>query len=294
MDKTQHQTDSALRVPPRLWTIGCVSYLNAKPLIQGIDAMPGLQVRFDVPSSLIVELESGRVDIALCPVIDYYRSPTQLDIVPAGGIGCFGPTLTVRLYSRVPLSTIKRVHVDSDSHTSVVLLRVILAQMYSIHPELITSPMPGSLAANTPTSPIPESMLLIGDKIVSDSPPETTYPHQMDLGEAWMQMTGLPFVFAVWMARRGVDLDGLPDTLNRQRLINSQRIDQLVEQFAHTHRWPADLAYKYLTQHIKYDVGQPQFDAIERFATAAHALGLIDHVRPLHVRSLKTPTRQKP
>ncbi|MCC7146072.1 MAG: hypothetical protein IT443_06465, partial [Phycisphaeraceae bacterium] len=146
MDQSiQHAPAAA---PPQTLRVGCVSFLNSKPLIDSFEKVSpadrDVQVRYDVPSRLLDDLENSQVDIALCPVIDYFRSCLDLLIVPVGGIACRGPTLTVRLYSRIPLPKIQRVWVDTDSHTSVALLRVLLDQLYHLHPQLIPYPAPGS------------------------------------------------------------------------------------------------------------------------------------------------------
>src|SRR5947209_20212393 len=82
--------------------IGSVSYLNAKPLIHGLENHDDVSLILDVPSKLLPGLRDQRFDIALLPVIDYQRLD-HLNIVPSGGIGCDGPTLTVRIFSRVPI-----------------------------------------------------------------------------------------------------------------------------------------------------------------------------------------------
>jgi chorismate dehydratase len=299
--------------------IGCVSFLNSKPLIEGLDGRDGLQVRFDVPSRLLADLEAGEVDAALCPVIDYQRSRVPLKIVPAGGIGCAGTTLTVRLYSRVPLAQITRVHADTDSHTSVALLRVLLAEMYGLRPRVVgyrAPQVPGAIAnfqlpianlrdrntdhprqsnaaapsanwqseiGNWQSSATrwPQAMLLIGDKVVTDSPPAVRYPHQLDLGHAWHELTGLPFVFAIWMARAETDLGDLPAVLRETRRCNARRIDALVARHAAAHGWPADLARQYLGHWLQYDIRRPQIQAMETFFAKAHRLGLIPKLRPL-------------
>lgn len=264
--------------------IGCVSYLNAKPLIDGLEPRGNPRVRFDVPSRLLEDLESGDVDIALCPVIDYYRSRVPLQIVPVGGIGCKGPTLTVRLYSRVPIAQISRVHTDTDSHTSVALLRVILHQRYGLHPEFVDYNAREHVAGNRIVHQ-PQTMMLIGDKVVTDSPPAVTYPHQIDLGEAWHEMTGMPFVFAVWMCRRGEELGDLPHLLERCRLDNSARIAEIVDRYATSHHWPKDLALEYLGRLLRYEIGKDELDAIRHFAAAAGQLGIIDATQPLNIRA---------
>ncbi|MCE9590773.1 MAG: menaquinone biosynthesis protein [Planctomycetes bacterium] len=273
----QTQTRRTLR------RVGCVSYLNAKPLIDGLEPTGDPRVRFDVPSRLLEDLESGDVDIALCPVIDFFRSRVPLEIVPVGGIGCNGPTLTVRLYSRTPIEQITAVHADTDSHTSVALLKVILDQQHNIRPTFIDYNARENVAGNRIVHQ-PSAMMLIGDKVVTDSPPAVTYPHQIDLGEAWHRLTGMPFVFAVWMCRRGADLGDLPALLDRRRIDNARRIAEIVDRYAPSHRWPRDLALEYLGRLLRYEVGRPELAAVERFASLAGRLGIIDSSQPLHIR----------
>ena len=94
-------------------TIGAVSYLNARPLIDGLERVDGVQVRTEVPSRLLSLLEDGASCAALCPIIDYQRSSRQLRILPVGAIGSDGPTMTVRVFSRIPLRDVDLIHVDS-------------------------------------------------------------------------------------------------------------------------------------------------------------------------------------
>lgn len=262
--------------------IGCVSYLNAKPLIEGFEDGDDPRVRFDVPARLLHDLEAGEVDIALCPVIDYHRAQQPLMIVPVGGIGSEGATLTVRLFSRVPIGRVAAVHADSDSHTSVALMQVLLEAMHGLRPRVIEYHAREQVAEHKLTDP-PETVLLIGDKVVTDSPLAVTYPHQLDLGEAWHELTGLPFVFAVWMARRDADLGDVPAQLERQRLANAERVDAIARRYAPAHGWPEELAREYLGRILRYAVGERELEAIERFGAMAHRRGLIAEQRPLHV-----------
>lgn len=288
----------AITCPQAARRVGCVSYLNARPLIDGLDRTGGededtdrgegadegaaaLTVRYAVPAQLLGDLEAGAVDIALCPVIDYHRARMPLTIVPAGGIGCAGATLTVRLFSRVPIERVRRVHVDIESHTSVALLRVLLAERFHRHPELLAYD-----AHEREAEGAPETMLLIGDKVVTDAPADSDYPHQLDLGEAWQAMTGLPFVFAVWMAARDTDLGDLPGLLDRQRRRNADRIDRIVQEHAPRHHWPRDLARHYLGAVLRFAIGAPELEAIERFSALAARHGMIETARPLVVHPL--------
>src|SRR5436305_132657 len=116
--------------------VGSVSFLNAKPLIYGLEESPRVELFLDVPAKLLDGLKERRFDVALLPVIDYQRME-GLRVLTAGGIGCDGPTLTVRIFSPVPIERIRMLACDTDSHTSVALARVILAESYGIRPEFV-------------------------------------------------------------------------------------------------------------------------------------------------------------
>jgi len=247
--------------------IGSVSYLNAKPLIYGLEDQDDLSLILDVPSKLLPGLREKRFDIALLPVIDYQRFDNLL-IVPSGGIGCDGPTLTVRIFSRVPIERIKTLACDTDSHTSVALARIVLAEEYGIHPRLI------DLLRDEPQSSPAEARLLIGDKVVCEEPPG--FEHQLDLGSAWKQLTGLPFVFAVWTARDGIDLRDLPHRLERAKHGGLAHVREIVLQYALPRGWPAGIAQQYLTSYLKFDVTPLHLQAIEKFHHLAHEHKIIE------------------
>jgi chorismate dehydratase len=126
----------------------------------------------------------------------------------------------------------------------------------------------------------PETLLLIGDKVVNDSPPAVRYPHQLDLGEAWKQLAGLPFVYAMWACRAdrvdSPEIHLAAQLLDRQRRHNQMRIDWIVSKHAPEHRWPRDLAGKYLGTYLRFEVGPREREGAERFIAEANALGLID------------------
>ncbi|MBI1371950.1 MAG: hypothetical protein GC159_04205 [Phycisphaera sp.] len=262
-------------------TVGCVSFLNAKPLVDGLDDRDDLSIVYDVPSRLLSYLLAGDVDVALCPVIDFQCSPQPLRIVPVGGIGCDGETHTVRLFSRVPFKQIQRVRIDADSHTSIVLMHVVLADLYGVRVQTVapSEPLDGEV----------DAMLLIGDKVVTAAPSDADYPHQLDLGESWKRCTGMPFVFATWMTRVDTDLGTLPGVLDAQRRANASRIDQIVARNAGGLGWPGDLAQRYLGELLKYEVGDRELKAIERFWNRAYTLGCIDDCRTMDVYPLDQP-----
>lgn len=279
MDTARHSTAQATRDKKAL-RIGCVSYLNAKPLIHGIDDQPDSPVRFDVPSGLLDDLESGSVDIALCPVIDFHRSRVPLKVVPAGCIGCDGPTMTVRLFSQIPLDEVDEIHADMDSHTSIALLRVTMQHRLGRQPTIIAYNAREQVAENRVVKN-PRTVLLIGDKVVTAAPDESEYPFTIDLGEAWKQMTGLPFVFAIWMARDDATLGDLPQRLAAVRVANLENLGTLIDHYAPKHGWPSDLAHRYLGQCLKFGVGEREIQAMETFGQLAAEHGVIDKARPL-------------
>jgi chorismate dehydratase len=249
----------------RVLRVGSVSFLNAKPLIYGLDGERELQLKLDVPSRLLGGLLEDRFDVALLPVIDYQRMP-DLRLLTSGGIGCDGPTLTVRIFSPVPVEQIRTLACDTDSHTSVALARVVLSKIYGIHPELVDLTA-GVVEGDT-------ALLLIGDKVVCEEP--QGLPHQLDLGEAWKRLTGLPFVFAAWIARGGVDLGDLPARLEQAKRDGLARLDDIIARHAVPRGWPADVAHRYLAEHLKFDVGADQLRAIRLFHRYATEVGFLD------------------
>ena len=251
--------------------VGSVSFLNAKPLIYGIEHDPAVELSLEVPSALLEGMRAGRYDVALLPIIDYQRME-GLRLLTVGGIGCDGPTLTVRIFSRVPVPRVRALACDTDSHTSVALARVLFAETFGHVPEFLPLTAAGAKSA--------EARLLIGDKVVADEP--VGCPHQLDLGEAWKRLTGLPFVFAAWMARGGVDRGALPARLARAKSDGLANVERIIAREAPPRAWPLDTARRYLTEYLQFDLGPRQLEAIERF----HALAFKHGALPAPPRQL--------
>jgi chorismate dehydratase len=249
----------------RVLRVGSVSFLNAKPLIYGLDAADNVDLSLAVPSRLLDGLREGRLDVALLPVIDYQRMD-GLCVVPSGGIGCDGETLTVRIFSKCPVTEIKTLACDTDSHTSVALARILFAERYGTAPRFVD----WTREEEQPC----DAKLLIGDKVVCEEP--LGFEHQIDLGSAWKELTGLPFVFAVWTARRGIDLGDLPRQLEDAKRGGLAHVSEIVKRHAVGRGWPAGLALQYLTVYLKFDVGARQLEAIARFHELAGKHGLVE------------------
>jgi chorismate dehydratase len=255
---------------PQVLRIASVSYLNARPLIYGLDRASDRKLLLEVPAKLIDLLRDDKADVALLPVIDYQRLD-GLCVVPSGGIGSDGETLTVRIFSRTPIRQIQTLACDVESHTSVALAKIVLAEQFGIRPEFV------ELSKTSRESQA--ARLLIGDKVVCEEP--AGFEHQLDLGAAWKKLTGLPFVFATWMARVGVDLHDLPAQLQRAKEQGLEHVDELIEQYARPRGWPAALARQYLTRNLQYDVGEVQLRAIRLFHELAKKHAIIHELKPL-------------
>ena len=179
--------------------MAAVNYLNTKPLIHDLEELaPDADLTLEVPSRLADQLHCGQLDVALIPVIEYFRH-SGYRIVPNIAIASNGPVLSVTLFSRVPWPAIRRVALDEGSRTSAALTQILLRQRHGIRPELV--PLPLDREAEEVAA---DAVLLIGDRAMRACLPG--FSHAFDLGQEWHDWVGLPFVYAVWAVRPGVDL----------------------------------------------------------------------------------------
>lgn len=261
--------------------LGAVSYLNTLPLIDGLDRIPEVTLVTDVPANLCDRLVGGETDLSLCSVIDQQVSERPLELVPVGQIGCDGETRTVALFSRVPLEEIEEVACDIESHTSVALVQVLLAERTGRRP--VVTPFPG------PSAETPDSVLLIGDKVAGLAPPASTHPHRVDLGLAWKELTGLPFVFAAWFRLADAEGDArvraerLAVLADHARRRHRSLIPTIARREAAAHGWRIPEAVHYLGTLLRYDCTPRSLEAITRFHDLVERHGIVEHRRPLLV-----------
>lgn len=268
--------------------LGIVEYLNTIPLIEGLAGTRGVELVRAVPSRIIDLLLGRSVDLGLISLIDTARAPQPVSILPVGMIGCDGPTLTVRLFSGVPIEKISCVHADTDSHTSVALAKILLRRLHGLTPDFVDYDARERVSGRNRDETVgdlwPETVLLIGDKVVSDGPSAVRYPYQLDLGKAWHEMTGLPFVYAVWAC--AADRAGEPAIraaaalLDRTRRRNTMRLDHLVATHASGHHWPDDLARDYIGRLLRFDFDDRACEAARTFLRMAEETGLTPHRDP--------------
>jgi chorismate dehydratase len=261
--------------------IAYVRYLNTAPLVEGMASDPSVTLIPAVPSRIAGLVRQGEADVGLASVVD---AGEGLTVLPMGMIGCDGPTLTVRVFSSVPVREIRELHADTDSHTSVVLAQVVLGMM-GVGPVRIRdfdarerAPIDESRASGPIEGAWPEAVLLIGDKVVCDAPPSDRYPHQMDLGEEWKRLTGLPFVYATWVCREGEERSPAVSRarmlLDRQRRRNAMRLGWIAGTRSAGTRWAPALAERYLGESLRYDLGERARDGLARFVHEASVLGV--------------------
>jgi chorismate dehydratase len=257
----QTMTQDSLR---RRWRIGVVSYLNAKPLVAGLDGV--VELVFDVPANLPALLDSGVVDAALVPVVDLLHEDRSWRVLSDACIGCDGETLTVRVFSRVSPGDVSRLHVDGDSHTSVMLAKIIWREVYGRPLEVV--PFTGRETVSEC-----EAILLIGDKVVQNTLIE--YEIETDLGSAWKSLTSLPFVFAVWATPRGDDMSQLAGWLSDARDRGMHSAEMIAADFAPGLGWPVALAKRYLTSRLSFTLSGRHKQGMSRFLELARTYDLV-------------------
>ncbi len=252
----------------RRWRLGAVSFLNAKPLVAGLDTDPHIDLVCDVPARLPAMLDNRTVDAALVPVIDLVQEHRRWQILSDACIGCDGETLTVRVFSRIPPEKIRTLHVDGDSHTSVALARIIWREVYDT--TLTVIPFQG-----TETVSECEAVLLIGDKVVNNT--LLDYEIETDLGSAWKSLTSLPFVFACWAGQRDRDMDvtALAARLSQARDAGVATARLIAADFGPGLGWPVTLAERYLTARLKFTLGQRQREGLARFLALAKRYDIV-------------------
>jgi len=255
-------------VPKDPVRIGAVRYLNSKPLIEGLLAtIPGAELVLDVPSRLADDLAAGRLDVALIPSVEAFGDENYI-VVSDACVATRGPVLSVKLYSRVHPGKIRSLALDEGSRTSAALVKIMLEERYGVTPEV--EPLP--LDATTRDTSA-DAVLLIGDRAIH--PPEESFDTVWDLGTEWSTWTGLPFVFAMWVARRdctGVDL-GAP--LSAVRNHGLEIVDEIARREGPQLGMSQPAAVEYLTGNLHFHLGSAERSGLRLFRELATRLELI-------------------
>jgi len=247
--------------------LGAVSYLNTRPLVYGLDSHADLfSVRFDVPAQCAALLHANEVDLGLIPSIEYagdYR------IVPEISIASDGPVASVAIFSKVPTEHIRSIALDTSSRTSQALLRVLCARWFEIEPRLISmSPdLPHMLGEC-------DAALVIGDNALFTEH-EALGVEKIDLGEEWIGMTGLPFVYAFWAGRQGVVGPEHVAALQHARDNGLGATAAIAQESYPGSAQKAARAVRYLREDVKYALGEREQQGLRRFYDLAAEVGIL-------------------
>ena len=195
--------------------LGRIGYVNCYPIYgamdRGVVAAPATLVT-GTPNELNDRLADGRLDVSVVSAVAYAQHAERLELLPDLAISSDGPVRSVLLFARRPVQELagRRVLVSSSSRTSVELLRELARGRWNVALDLAVAPTePGDLQRLAGTEH--DAVLVIGDGALLLRA-QGSYPFVYDLGEEWKRWTGLPFVFAVWAARREVDRAAVRDT----------------------------------------------------------------------------------
>jgi chorismate dehydratase len=254
--------------------IGAVSYLNARPLVRGLDRWPDrFEVRYDEPSRCATLLHRGAVDLGLIPSIEYLNG-TYL-IVPGVGVISDGPVASVALFSRVPVGRIRSIALDTSSRTSTVLIRILCARRFSITPDFV--PHAPDLPAMVRRC---DAAVVIGERALLADHRDLGL-EKTDLGSEWRVFSGLPFVYAFWAGRRGaVQADDVV-RLQEARDTGERDLQTIAQAFFPGDPLKQRIGERYLTDNIRYRLGSKETNGLETFLRLAHEVGAAPPPRAL-------------
>ena len=292
---------------PETITIGSVPYLNARPLVFGLDQRPQVRLRLELPCDLGRLLARGEVDVALLPAIEYVRlaaesreraraGPARLPAgrqagvvgLPVAAIGSRGPVGSVRLFGYSEPARIRRVLLDPASRTSNALGRLIVVRRMGVQPHFVLPDpigparqpatarfvaVPGgdAVASPAPSRP-PDAELVMGDRGLVAERPQAQWVH--DLGLEWERMIHRPFIYAFWVARADAPLERIMDVLASARDAGLAARDQIVAEAPAACGVPADVARRHLFEQIQYGFGPKEQQGLEVFYRMAAQEGL--------------------
>lgn len=238
--------------------LGSVPYLNAVPLTWALNKIGfcGTLV-FGAPAQLSVWLEQGKIDAGLIPIAEYLRGIGN-GIIEGIALASDGAVRSVLLVSKVPTFQIETIAVDKGSRSSVLLLKVLMAECYGISPVLFpTEPdLEGMLAKA-------DAALLIGDAALT----ARVRPHWqvIDLGQEWKNLTGLPFVFAAWVVRSETGSTELANWLVKAKVEGLRNLEEIVAEESQKRNLEEELVRHYLTKCICYDLTDLHLESIQKF-----------------------------
>ena len=251
------QRESNLEQSLAPFRVGSVRFLNAVPLTRGLED----EVVLATPSELAAMLQRDELDAAMVSVTEVLLKD-RYDVLDGIAIASLGEVLSVILAHRRPIEDAKEIFCDQASLTSVKLLRVLLAER-GLAPEF------KPLASYEPDS-LPDYVLLIGDTALDLGRAPRDYLI-WDLGAAWFELTRLPFVYAVWALRRGLDNSALRRQLREARDFGLDTLDTILRERTD---YDYDFRKDYLSWHIHFHLGADEKQGLLRFMSLLEKHGL--------------------
>jgi chorismate dehydratase len=241
------------------WRIGVVSYLNTRPLLLGMEQSPfkeRIELMKAYPAQIAQALLDDTIDIGLVPVavMPLLKHP---QLVSKYVIGTEGEVASVALFSQVPMDQIEKVYLDYQSRTSVALAKILFKQFWKKEVEFLnaTEGYINQIHGNT-------AGIIIGDRALVNL---DKFEHIYDLGLAWKAYSGLPFVFAAWVANKPIPLEFMEafDAANGYGLSHLEDVIALIPANEQVY----DL-HKYYTENISYELTPEKKAGLDKFLEA--------------------------
>jgi chorismate dehydratase len=242
--------DQALNHSLAPFRVGSVPYFNSVPLTRGLES----EIQFMPPAELAEELRNDELDAALVSITEVLFHD-RYDVLDSVAVASLGEVYSVFLAHRMPLDELKTVHCDPASLTSVNLLKVLFAERGQAI-EFRQLEDYGQAAAH-------DAVLLIGNPAIDFRRGGSASDHQIwDLGSAWYELTKLPFVYAAWALRRGVENEALRAKLREARDFGRDTLDFIID---HRTEYDREFRKDYLGWHIHFHLGADEKRGLARF-----------------------------
>jgi len=249
--------------------LGAVGYLNARPLVYGLEHTPQFDLRFDVPSTCARLLHAHDIDVGLIPSIECLRGPRPYLIVPGLAIASRGPVASVAVYTRRDPVDVRSIAMDTSSRTSVALTTVLFHRVFKASPSHVdAAPDVEQMLASA------DAALLIGDNALLLDHARLGLS-KIDLGELWTATTGLPFVYAFWAGWPGAVSPEDTRELQLARDAGVKHPGEIARLYFADSPGRQGLGEQYLRDNIKYGLGREELEGLRRFYQYADELKLV-------------------
>jgi chorismate dehydratase len=259
--------------------VGKVRYINCEPVYYGIEegtVAADCDLIEGTPAELNRMLERGDLDISVISSVAYAQSPGKYRLLPDLAIACDGAVGSVVCLSRLPLHDLdgERVLITEESLTSVYLLRLLLERGFGVRPVYLRGEVPEALPSEVAAG------LLIGDPALRAGY-ERRYPHQLDLGQGWKELTGLPFVFALWGVREEFYQANPEGTRKLHRVLLASKAyslgkAEILSAAVHAQVGISEEAcLNYFRKQLSFDLTSRHLEGLEQFLQSPELNGLV-------------------